>query len=96
MFNMFIMKKDLVDEYCNWLFDILEELEDRIDISDYSPFQARLYGRVSELLFNVWLEKKSINYIEVPHMHMEKINWCNKIFLFLKAKIKTSKFEKSF
>ncbi|WP_195218197.1 DUF4422 domain-containing protein [Turicibacter sanguinis] len=96
MFNMFIMKKDLVEQYCEWLFSILEELETKIDISSYSKFQARLYGRVSELLFNVWIEKNSVQFIEVPHMHMEKINWTKKILSFLTAKIFKKKFEKSF
>ena len=32
MFNMFIMKKELLDEYCSWLFPILFELQNRIDI----------------------------------------------------------------
>ena len=60
MFNMFIMKKELVDDYLSWLFPILNKLYETIDMSDYTPFEARLYGRVSELLFNVWLNKKNI------------------------------------
>ena len=31
-FNMFIMKRSLADAYCAWLFDVLFELEKRLDI----------------------------------------------------------------
>lgn len=96
MFNMFIMKKEKADQYCNWLFSILEKLEDRINIEEYDVFQARLYGRVSELLLNVWIEKNQIKYQEIPYLHMEKINWFNKVYLFLKAKMFGKKFNKSF
>lgn len=96
MFNMFIMKKNLADEYCKWLFDILEKLEEKIDVSDYDSYQARLYGRVSELLLNVWILNNKIKYKEVPHMHMENINWINKGYSFLRAKFNKKKFEHSF
>lgn len=61
MFNMFIMKKTLADEYCTWLFNILFQLEKEIDLSTLPAFDARLFGRVSELLLDVWIEKISIN-----------------------------------
>lgn len=32
-FNMFIMRRDLLDAYCEWLFDILFELENRLTYS---------------------------------------------------------------
>ena len=68
MFNMFIMKKEKFDEYCNWLFDILFELEKRVDNSKYNTFHARFYGRVSELLLDVWLNAScSINRIELEN-----------------------------
>ena len=57
LYNMFIMKKEDLDRYCQWLFDILFELEKRVDISSYSNYQKRIYGFLSERLFNVWLEK---------------------------------------
>ena len=56
--NMFIMRKELYFAYCEWIFDILFRLQDRLDISSYNPYQARIYGFIAERLFNVWLEYK--------------------------------------
>ena len=56
MFNMMIMQKRYLNDYCEWLFDILFELEKRIDPQELSAFQGRFYGRVSEIIFNVWLD----------------------------------------
>lgn len=86
MFNMFIMRYDLFDAYCTWLFDVLKHLEDRIDISNYSPSEARVFGYISELLLDVWLDKNPINYTEMPVMFMEKQNWFKKIAKFIKNK----------
>ena len=64
--NMFIMTWQDFDDYCTWLFDILFEVENRINISNYSPFQARIYGFMSEFLLNVWLHKNKILQIRKP------------------------------
>lgn len=53
-----IMERELLDEYCTWLFDILFELSKRVDMSYLSGFQGRFYGRISEIIFNVWLDQK--------------------------------------
>ena len=45
MFNMFIMKKEIFDDYCNWLFDILFELEKRIEYDKYDAFHARFFWK---------------------------------------------------
>lgn len=96
MFNMFITKKEILNEYCDWLFSILNKLEEEVDISQYDAFQARLYGRVSELLFNVWLKHSKLTYKEISYIHMEKINWLDKISSFLKAKFLKVRFKNSF
>lgn len=96
MFNMFIMKKDKLNEYCTWLFDILFELEKRVDNSKYDSFHARFYGRVSELLLDVWLNTKGYSYKEVKVISMEKVNWWKKGTSFLKAKLLGKKYGKSF
>lgn len=96
MFNMFIMKKEILDGYCNWLFDILFELEKRVDNSQYDQFHARFYGRVSELLLDVYLNTNNIKYTEVPFIEIENINWFKKGTSFLKAKLFGKKYGKSF
>ena len=57
--NMFISRKNIFDEYYKWLFDILFELEKRTDLSNYDDYNKRLFGFMSERLFNVWLKKHS-------------------------------------
>lgn len=84
--NMFVMKKDLFDEYCQWLFDIEFELEKRIDISNYDAYNARIYGFLSERLFNVWLEKQGLKVCEVAVINLEPVDWSKKIIDFLKRK----------
>lgn len=96
MFNMFIMKKNVLDLYCSWLFSVLNRLEQVINYKEYDTYQGRLFGRVSELLFNVWIDYQDYTIIEVPTMHMEKINWFEKGKAFLEAKFRAKKFEGSF
>lgn len=96
MFNMFIMKKELADDYFTWLFPILDSMYECMDLSDLTPFEARLFGRVSELLFNVWLDKNNLNIKEVPFMYMENIDLFKKGKSFLMAKFFGKKYGQSF
>lgn len=96
MFNMFIMKKEILDEYCEWLFSILLELEKRIDVSKYDSFHARYLGRISELLLDVWINTNGLTYKEIKVMDIEKVNWLKKGSSFLKAKFFKKKYKKSF
>jgi len=90
-FNMFIMKRDKFDAYCEWLFDILFELEKRLDISDYSDNDARVFGFVSERLLDVWIETKHNPYKDIPYVFMEDQNWLVKGTNFLKRKLGVKK-----
>ena len=69
--NMFIMRKEDFYEYCDWIFSILFELENRVNIENYSVLQKRIYGFISERLFNVWLDKKQLDKCELPILSME-------------------------
>ena len=85
-FNMFVMRRDILDVYCSWLFDVLFELEARLDIRDYNTNDARVFGFVSERLLDVWLETIGATYTELPVVFTEKQNWINKGGAFLKRK----------
>lgn len=71
-FNMFIMKREILDRYCTWLFDILFELEKQLDISKYNEKDKRVFGYVAERLLDVWLDKNGISYIETAYIMTEK------------------------
>ena len=96
MFNMFIMKKEVLNEYCKWLFDILFELEKRVDITKYDSFHSRFFGRISELLLDVWINSNDKKYKEVKVLNIEKVNWLKKGTAFLMAKFTGKRYKESF
>ena len=85
-FNMFIMKRHYADAYCEWLFSILFALEKRLDITGYSPNDARVFGFVGERLLDVWIEANRLEYKELPYIFLEKENWIRKGSAFLLRK----------
>lgn len=96
LFNMFIMKKMLFDQYCEWMFPILEELEASYDLKSMEPFQARLIGRVSERLLDVWINKNQLKYKEIGYIYFGKSNMHKKIWGFLMAAIFHKRYKQSF
>ena len=86
LFNMFIMKSEDFERYCEWLFDILFELEKRVDISSYDAYQARIFGFLSERLFNVWLIHNKLKVKEIRVNNIEGENLALKAIGLLKRK----------
>ena len=86
-FNMFVMKKKYFDRWCSWLFDVLFELENRLDISSYSQNDARVFGFVAERLIDVWLITNKVRYKDMPYVFMESQNWIKKGGSFVKRKL---------
>ncbi len=111
MFNMMIGRKSILKQYSEWLFNILFKLEDEIEKEHigkkYDKFHSRFYGRISELLFDVWLytnfpeakeelESKYIKIKELKVIDIESTNWLKKGYSFLMAKFTGKKYDKSF
>lgn len=65
MFNMFIMKRDAFESYCTFIFGVLGKLEKNINLTGYSTQEKRVFGYISELLMDVWLETNTFRYTEL-------------------------------
>ena len=76
--------------------EIISTVDGRVDSSNYDSFHSRFYGRISELLLDVYLQKNAITYKEVGFIYMEKINKIAKVKGFLAAKFGGKKYGKSF
>ncbi len=68
--NMFIMRRELYHKYCEWLFNILFEVENRIDTTWYSVEEYRVMGYLAERLFGVFYthlkRQENIKTFELP------------------------------
>lgn len=59
--NMFIMKKELFFNYCEWLFNILNSAEQEIDITNYDIQEKRALARIAEWLLGIYYTNILIN-----------------------------------
>ncbi|AGB77602.1 hypothetical protein D782_1594 [Enterobacteriaceae bacterium strain FGI 57] len=77
LYNMFVCKKSLIDEYFSWLFPVLFALEQKIDYNNYDAYQKRVFGFMAERLFNVWLhhqrDRLKIKYLPVVNIDGENL-----------------------
>ena len=55
--NMFIMRYDDFVKYCEWLFDVMTELEPLVPFEHYNVTQKRVFGYISERLLGVYVRK---------------------------------------
>lgn len=69
--NMLVCKKELLDEYCDWLFTILFEIEKNVDMSNYNPYQKRLFGFISERLLTLWIVHNNLKVCEIGIINTE-------------------------
>lgn len=52
--NIFLMRRELVDAYCGWLFPILESVANSAGDRPASPDQSRYIGFLAERLFTIY------------------------------------------
>ena len=78
-YNMFIMRKELFDEYAEFMFTILFELSRRIpDRSRRNLYQQRIEGfiaeRIANVFFNYLVNERGLFIKEVPVVQLDPEN----------------------
>jgi hypothetical protein len=67
----FIMKTEVYNDFCEWLFNILDEIEKRINWNEYGKYRdIVLSAFVAERFLNIWLEHNSHLKVKVSASFM--------------------------
>lgn len=83
--NIMICKKELFNEYCEWLFDILFDVEKNLQESPFG-IAPREMGYISEYLLNVWVRHKHLKIAYKPMLFIERNDFFrDKIRIFLQG-----------
>lgn len=86
-FNLFIMRRDTLDRYCAWLFEVLDALEARTPEARYAAEDPHALAYVAERLLDVWLETNHVKYREIPYLLMGRRSWIARGASFVKQKL---------
>ena len=65
-YNMFIAKKQVCDTYCQWLFPILEKIEQEDAGQKRDHYQSRYIGFLAERLFTLYVRKNKLRVYICP------------------------------
>jgi lipopolysaccharide biosynthesis glycosyltransferase len=58
--NMFVFKRSLFEEYCEWLFPLLKSIELSVNTTNYNAAEKRVIGYLAERLLTVFVVKKQM------------------------------------
>ncbi len=76
LLNMIIAKKEIIDDYCEWLFDVLFAVEEKLIDMGEKSFERRM-GMLGERMLDIWLIANDIQVKEVYSINTERIDWKN-------------------
>ena len=64
--QMFITKKHIMDQYCEWLFSFLIDAAREMKYDRFDMRSKRVIAFIAERLFIVWLSEQDLNIKEMP------------------------------
>lgn len=66
--NLFVAKREILNQYCEWLFSFLIPAAEEIDISGYDSYSQRVMGFFAERMWTVWLKKNKVRIKQLPYV----------------------------
>lgn len=66
--NMFITSREILNQYCEWLFSFLIDAAEQIDVSETDEYSKRTIGFLAERMLTVWLRKNPQRIKVVPYL----------------------------
>lgn len=77
--NMFIMRRDLFEDYCTWLFELLERMD---GLRSENERCLRDDGKIAERLFGIYFtfikQTNRFRWAEVPRVHFSDLDGASK------------------
>lgn len=74
-YQMFIMKKEMFFEYCQFLFDVLFKIEKTINFDEYSVNGKRTLGYLAEDLFTFFVWKKEAQGLNILRLGVTQVTF---------------------
>lgn len=71
--NMLIMRRQNFEALCEWLFMLLFEFEKRVDLRNYTDYQQRIFGFISERLITTWVNHHKLKIKELPLIYFRNL-----------------------
>lgn len=102
-YQMFIMKKEIFFEYCEFLFDVLFKIENKMNFDEYSVNGKRTLGYLAEDLFTFFVWKKESEGLNIFKLGVTQVTFpcddeelgnlykkgCPSYFEYLKTRMKS-------
>ena len=72
--NIAVMRREVFNDYCTWLFAILGEFDRRADLSGRSAQELRVDGYLAERLLGIYytMHRDELRTLELPRIHFEE------------------------
>lgn len=71
--NMFITSRKILEEYCTWLFPILFQVIENVEIQEeWDDYSKRVIGFFAERLLTVWLVQHDYKIKELPILLLDR------------------------
>lgn len=64
--TIFICKRELADEYFQWLFSVCDKLKNEIDLVKYDTRDSRVFAFIAERLLTTYIVKNNLKFKEYP------------------------------